>query len=373
MAQDQTTLRGSVSIAPSETSDTELELEEKVADSKAYRRVVDSTSKYKQISTEKELAPQEDLIDFTERPSLLDTENVEGLSTAMEDLRMLDTGLRSPSLQTPDWGSKSPSNTTVPAEKRDSAQSATEPMPSLYVLEMEASSPITPLSAEPSGNSLFGRSLSSASGESARSAALESEFPEVALTEGLEINANTQPPDPFPLLESPPPSVPLTVAQQLTMLQRWQQEATGSGDANKELDWAEDALHYASIGSIYRDRISALQSQPTEASWPERILEADAKKVVETHLQQGNAKALFLQAAYFGLDLTKSRDLYLLSLAKGCSRSAFYVGLMYEGSKSTTPTALGYYNQGASAGDSACLYVSHTCLWRSFNYATMVG
>jgi hypothetical protein len=357
IAQDQTTLRGSVSIAPSDTSDTELELEEKVADSKAYRRVVESTLKHKQISPEKEIVPQEDLINFDESPAILDAEIEEMISPAMEELRTLDVGFGGPCLQAPRWKSNPPSNATAPVEKRDSAQSTSGLTPSLQVSEMGDSSPRTPFSVESNGSNFFGRSLSSASGESARSAALESEFPEVVPTESLESNVDTPPPDPFPLLENPPSFVPLTTAQQLIILQRWQQDATQSGDASKQLDWAEDALHYTSIGSMYRDRISTLQSHPTEASWPEQMLETDAKQVVESYLQQGNAKALFLQAAYSGLGMAKSKEVYLLSLAKGYSRSAFYVGLMYEGNKATMPTALGYYNQGASASDSACLYV----------------
>jgi hypothetical protein len=371
MAQDQITLRGSISIAPSETSDTEEpELEEKVADSKAYRRVTHLASRDKDVSTREDIAPNEVLIDFTDKPSLLDTKNEEKVSPAMEELKELNAGFGGLRLQNPDWTPK-PLSTAVTTEKRDSAQSTTVQAPSVHVSELDDTSRrtseivVTPLSAEPSASGFFRRSPSSASGGSGRSAALDSEFPEVVPEEGLEADipgleaiVRVQPSDPFPQIECPLPFLPPTTPQELVILQQRQQEAMQSGDIVKILDWAEDALHFTSIGSMYRARISALQSKRTEASWTERMLEIEAKQVVETYLQQGHPKALFMQAAYFGLDVAKSTDIYLLSLAKGYSRSAFYIGLVYEGNKATISTAVGYYNQGASAGDSACLYVS---------------
>jgi hypothetical protein len=360
MAHDQTTLRGSISIAASDTSDTELELEEKGADSKAYRQAIYPATKGKNNAVGNVvITPEEYLIDLTEQPSILDAEIDEKVSPALEELRTLSSGFGGSSPQAPEWMSKT--SNAVLAEKRDSATSTTVPTPSLYVSETGESSRRTseiwtPLSAEPNGGPFFGRSYSLTS--SNQSAALESEFPEVVPAEGLEPSIHLQPLDPFPVVEFPPILLPPTTAQESVILQKWQQEAMESGDAKKQLDWAEDALHFTCIGFMYRERISKLQKNPTEASYSDRMLETDAKKVVENHLQQGNPKALFLKAAYFGLNMAQSNEIYLLSLARGYSRSAFYIGQVYEANKATLSAALGYYNQGASAGDSACQYVS---------------
>jgi TPR repeat protein len=359
MAHDQITLQGSPSTQHLDASDAETEVDDQVAELKKDPKGLDIIyHKGKQVVRQPQV--EENLICL--EASLLDTEIQEHVSPspALEDLKLLESrhepGQLSPSPQV------ASSNSSM-IEKRDSAQSTTFKTPSVVVRrESEASihshhsnnsqhrksDALSPLAWEFNG---FDRSASNGSSQAARSTraeSIQSIFPEV-VPEAI---------DPFPKVLNPPPFLPMSAEdQQINLLRRRYTIVT----ADEQLQWAEEALHYVSITSRQRERVSRTQSKPTEASNEELELEKEAKLLVRLHLPTGHRKALFLQASYFGLDPTTTLELFKTSLGNGYARSAFYIANMLEANpKMRKSTVLGYYKEGAASNDSACNYVCTT-------------
>lgn len=290
-----------------------------------------------------EAIPEADLIDLTEGPPILDAAIEEQVSPAFRDLLSL--------------GSSMDNSTSTFTFQRDSAHSMVIVTPSVIVQDegngRKASSIMTPLNPDGQNGDFFGRSLSTSSSAagSTRSAPLQSELPEVV--------GNEECLDPFPQIDYPPPYLPLSTKDEIVSLQERRQKTFKIGNVSDQLDWAEDSLHYTSVGALFRERISRLQSKPMEATSVERMLETDAKQLVEAQAVQGVAKALFLKGMYLGLKVAKSTEYHLAALSKGYLRAAFYIGMMYESNKSAK-TAINYYKQGADGGDSASKYVGHS-------------
>jgi hypothetical protein len=352
---DQATLRGTPSIALSDTSDVEPDLEEKAAGSKSYGQVAETPLKVTQDAIQAEPAQEQNLIDLSEKPSLLDSAIEERLSPALEDLRCLGQ-IYEPENTLSEASTKPGISPSI--EKRDSAQSHEIHATAIVFHErFDRSSPrtselLTPLSPGHSGESFFQRNPSTSTSYSNTSeTSVQSEYPEAV---GVD-----EPPDPFPNLENRPSHIPPTTKEELVSLQDRRQEVVKSDNVNEKLAWAEDTLHFISLARMYRDRISKLQAHPTEVPLAERMLETDAKHFIENEADTGVPLALFLKGMYFGLKTAESTELYMAALLKGHYRSAFYIGMVHE-RNNAMKQAISYYNQGADGRDSASHYVRFT-------------
>jgi hypothetical protein len=367
MANDQITLQGSPSSQHLDAFDAEIEVNDHVVEFKADPKGLDIVfPKGKQISRPPQ--DEENLISFEDEPSLLGKHIEEAISPTFEDLKLLevqqDRGQLSPSSRV------ASSNSSI-IEKRDSAQSTTFKAPSEVNRKKSEASTHSHQSHRksdarfPSGWELNGldRRTSSGSSQAARSirtASIQSDFPEVV--------PDTATLDPFPEVKTPPPFLPRSAGdQQADLLRRRYTIVT----VEDQLQWAEEALHYVSISSRHRERISKTQGNAVEASAEELELEREAKQLVCIHLPSGDRKALFLQASYFGLDPETTLEIFRTSLGNGYCRSAFYIGNMLEANpKMKRSTILGYYMQGAAANDTACNYVSLTTPRYSKSYGS---
>jgi hypothetical protein len=357
MSQDQTTLRGSPSITYLDMSDTELDLEMKMAEAKLPRGAMNSPSGTNAPSI---YAKDQDLIDFS-GPQIMDDVFEEQLSPALEEMKILD----------PQFDAMTMRSGTVPTvlsaekerEKHDSMQSTTD-RPNLLVLNdpwassrrtsraSDNLSPLSPVSSEAMGIIAVDRSASvtsSYAGSSKTVASVESEFPEV-----VQPNESV---DPFPSVLDPPSFLPISWQEEEAALETKRSEVLRSGNVDGQLDFAESALHFCAIVKNHHTRISRTQKVTAEETDVQRMLKADARAFVLRHGQCRHAKALFLQSMYFELDQVTSCELQKVALANGYYRAAFYLGNMLEISKATKK-ALGYYNEGADGGDSACQCVS---------------
>ncbi|KAF2404845.1 HCP-like protein [Trichodelitschia bisporula] len=275
-------------------------------------------------------------------------------SPGLEDLKELMAPTAEPTSKASSTREKLEAN---PLEKRDSAQSVVDRTPSIKLNMTTAISilgdPPSPMSAAPYFDAApylddHARSASNHSTMIPRGSvhAMQSEFPEVA--------AQDAPPDPFPTVVNRPNWVPMLANEEQAALLAQREESRDTGSL-MHLEWAEQVLHHCRAASRRRARLSHTMGN-VEASHTETVLKADATAIVEAEAELSNPKALCLKATYFDLEEPVAQQLFSESSAKGYARAAYYVGRVYEGSKAKRETALGHYNKGASAGDSASLY-----------------
>jgi hypothetical protein len=131
------------------------------------------------------------------------------------------------------------------------------------------------------------------------------------------------------------------------------------GTTQERLNWAEKTLRHFHSRSKHEGSASKLRKPPQSGSTSEEAheLHSEAKRKVES--LEGEPKALFIAARWFGFEPAKSLLCYQRAATAGYLRANYYLGRHYERAKQSNATerALQYYSSGADGGDTACKYV----------------
>ncbi|OBT90859.1 hypothetical protein VE02_00424 [Pseudogymnoascus sp. 03VT05] len=169
-------------------------------------------------------------------------------------------------------------------------------------------------------------------------------------------------PSPFPGLQNPGPNVPLTDDQMEEELEQCREKVVGSNDPERQLRWAQDALHWSDIAIQSRRRAAVgSTSRPTTPNVERRIRD-DALNITKFLAEQGHPKAEFLRAGWyefgkFGFpeDAKESFAGYKRAAERGYARAEYRIGTRYESSKDM-PRAVKHYQNGVAQHDSASNY-----------------
>ncbi|KFZ13945.1 hypothetical protein V502_06393 [Pseudogymnoascus sp. VKM F-4520 (FW-2644)] len=169
-------------------------------------------------------------------------------------------------------------------------------------------------------------------------------------------------PSPFPGLQNPGQNVPLTDDQMEEELEQCREKVVGSNDPERQLRWAQDALHWSDIAIQSRRRaaVGAI-TRPTTPNVERRIRD-DALNITKFLAEQGHPKAEFLRAGWyefgkFGFpeDAKESFAGYKRAAERGYARAEYRIGTRYESSKDM-PRAVKHYQNGVAQNDSASNY-----------------
>ncbi|KFY63740.1 hypothetical protein V496_03695 [Pseudogymnoascus sp. VKM F-4515 (FW-2607)] len=169
-------------------------------------------------------------------------------------------------------------------------------------------------------------------------------------------------PSPFPSLQNPGPNVPLTDDQMEEELEQCREKVVGSNDPERQLRWAQDALHWSDIAIQSRRR--AAVGAPNRPTTPnvERRIRDDALNITKFLAEQGHPKAEFLRAGWyefgkFGFpeDAKESFAGYKRAAERGYARAEYRIGTRYESNKDM-PRAVKHYQNGVAQHDSASSY-----------------
>ncbi|OBT51081.1 hypothetical protein VE04_08827 [Pseudogymnoascus sp. 24MN13] len=169
-------------------------------------------------------------------------------------------------------------------------------------------------------------------------------------------------PSPFPGLQNPGPNVPLTDDQMEEELEQCREKVVGSNDPERQLRWAQDALHWSDIAIQSRRRAAVgSTSRPTTPNVERRIRD-DALNITTFLAEHGYPKAEFLRAGWyefgkFGFpeDAKESFAGYKRAAERGYARAEYRIGTRYESSKDM-PRAVKHYQNGVAQHDSASNY-----------------
>ncbi|KFY45084.1 hypothetical protein V495_03131 [Pseudogymnoascus sp. VKM F-4514 (FW-929)] len=169
-------------------------------------------------------------------------------------------------------------------------------------------------------------------------------------------------PSPFPSLQNPGPNVPLTDDQMEEELEQCREKVVGSNDPERQLRWAQDALHWSDIAIQSRRRAAVgATTRPTTPNVERRIRD-DALNITKFLADQGHPKAEFLRAGWyefgkFGFpeDAKESFAGYKRAAERGYARAEYRIGTRYESSKDM-PRAVKHYQNGVAQRDSASNY-----------------
>ncbi|KFY36720.1 hypothetical protein V494_04994 [Pseudogymnoascus sp. VKM F-4513 (FW-928)] len=169
-------------------------------------------------------------------------------------------------------------------------------------------------------------------------------------------------PSPFPGLQNPGPNVPLTDDQMEEELEQCREKVVGSNDPERQLRWAQDALHWSDIAIQSRRRAAVgTTNRPTTPNVERRIRD-DALNITKFLADQGHPKAEFLRAGWFEFgkfgfpeDPKESFAGYKRAAERGYARAEYRIGTRYESNKDM-PRAVKHYQNGVAQHDSASSY-----------------
>lgn len=168
-------------------------------------------------------------------------------------------------------------------------------------------------------------------------------------------------PSPFPSLQNPGQNVPLTDDQMEEELEQCREKVVGSNDPERQLRWAQDALHWSDIAIQNRRRAAVGATRPTTPNIERRIRD-DALNITKFLAEQGHPKAEFLRAGWyefgkFGFpeDAKESFAGYKRAAERGYARAEYRIGTRYESNKDM-PRAVKHYQNGVAQNDSASNY-----------------
>jgi len=169
-------------------------------------------------------------------------------------------------------------------------------------------------------------------------------------------------PSPFPSLQNPGPNVPPSDDQKEEDLDHSREVVLKSNDAERQMTWAQDALHWSDIA--IQSRIRAAVGAPNRPTTPnvERRIRDDALNVVKFLADQGHPKAEFLRANWYEFgkfgypeDTKEAFAGYRRAAEKGYARAEYRMGTKYESNKDL-PRTIKHYQNGVAMGDSASNY-----------------
>ena len=159
------------------------------------------------------------------------------------------------------------------------------------------------------------------------------------------------------------PNVPPSDEQKEEDLEHSREAVLNSNDPERQLNWAQAALHWSdnAIQSRIRAAVGAGNVRPTTPNIERRIRE-DALQVVNFLADQGHPKADFLRSTWYEFgkfgyteDTKEAFAGYRRAADKKYSRAEYRMGTKYEAMKDM-PHAIKHYQHGVAMGDSASCY-----------------
>ena len=177
------------------------------------------------------------------------------------------------------------------------------------------------------------------------------------------LSYNAPLPSPFPALINPSPNVPPSDEQKEEDLEHSREAVLNSNDPERQLNWAQAALHWSdnAIQARIRAAVGFDKGRPVTPS-VERKIREDALQVVSFLADQGHPKADFLRSTWYEFgkfgypeDTKEAFAGYRRAGEKGYARAEYRMGTKYEAMKDMA-NAIQHYQQGVANGDSASNY-----------------